>query len=127
MHPIRLRSGLTHIMVLVLLTLSTFSGAAAEAPRGPLGGTYTQLTPGDLRLVRKATARLLVTGRTGSTTSWKNDESGNFGTMELEGSFRSGGIPCKQIDHVLQFRNESDPRLLRLTFCRIRGQWKLAR
>ncbi|MFW6027552.1 MAG: hypothetical protein ACOC91_01965 [bacterium] len=122
MRPIR--HCLPALAVLAALAVST--GAAGEAPRGPLGGAYTQLTPEDLRLVRNATARLLQTGRPGSTTSWKNDASGNFGTMKLERSFRDLGLPCKRIDHVLQFENEADPRLVRLTFCRTGGEWRLA-
>lgn len=125
MHPVYYRRALLCILF-ILIANATFSGAAAEAPRGPLGGAYIQLTPEDLHLVRQATARLLIRGKPGNTASWKNEASGNFGTMELEGSFRSLNLPCKRIDHIIQFKNESDPRLLRLTFCRKGGVWKLA-
>ncbi len=128
MYRIRIRKASARMVLgAILVSLVVLSsGATAQTPRAPWGGAYTRLTPEDLRLVRKATARLLTTGRTGSTASWRNDISGNFGTMELEGTFRNRGVPCKRIDHVLQFRNVADPRLLRLTFCRIGGQWRLA-
>ncbi|MFP3943164.1 MAG: hypothetical protein ACLFWF_04690 [Alphaproteobacteria bacterium] len=108
-----------------LLTFAVISGAAAEAPRGPLGGTYTQLTAKDLRLVEEATAKLLRTGRPGKMVSWENDVSGNSGTLKLEGRFREGNLPCRQVSHLVRYRDRADPQLLRLTFCRREGQWKL--
>jgi hypothetical protein len=113
-------------LLLAALSLLIVLATAAHTQINPFSRGFSRLTADDLRLIEDETGTLLERGQAGSVASWQNEDSGNFGTMELEWSFQNEGVPCARVDHVIKFRGEADPRLFQLTYCRIGETWKLA-
>jgi len=110
----------------VAVILALVQGSAIHAQMNPFKGVQNYMTDEDLRLLEKGVETLLNKGKVGSVAAWKNDTSGNFGTMELELAFAGDGIPCRRIDHVIKFRSQADPFLFHLTYCKMGDEWKIA-
>ena len=109
---------------LLLLTVCAATELKAEvSPFGRLSSSFTRL---DSRLMGETVDKLLASGNVGQVASWKNDSSGNYGTMELERNLRKADLPCRQIAHVIKLRKERDPRLYRVVYCKVGSAWKIA-
>ena len=108
----------------LLLWICAASSATAQInPFGRLGNPFTGI---DSQLLHQQLDKLLATGKVGEVGSWKNEKSGNHGTMELERILVKKNLPCRQVAHVIKLRSERDTRQYRLVYCKIGSAWKIA-
>jgi len=81
----------------------------------------------DVNMARAAAAILFEDDAAviGQRTAWSNPASGNSGEVVLRRIFEHRGMPCKEVQHVVQQRKFADPVSLQFTRCRVAdGTWK---
>lgn len=88
-----------------------------------------RLTNADMQMLMSASDRLLARPslRTGTSESWKNDQTGASGSVAVKGTSHRHGLLC----HALGYRARSgaglSPRDNTLTWCKTPdGEWKIA-
>lgn len=94
-------------------------------PMGPNAGQVS-LSGGDMQVMRSLTIALLDGAKPGETRQWKNDKSGNSGTMRLIDAFRRNDQDCRRILHTIKFKGFKDPRSFIVPYCKDNGRWRNA-
>ena len=102
------------------------SNATAEliSPFGDIGAV--RFTRGDIALLQHELRRLLVLGPDGAVGAWRNAQTGNFGTLQVTGSYRTKLGPCRTIAHIVKLKGNKDSRRFVVSYCRVGKTWKLA-
>lgn len=82
------------------------------------------LTEADRDLMRK-TAREEISGQEeGTRLPWKNETSGNRGSVQLVEKLEIDSNECRKIIHRLVMKSGTRPRF-EFTICNIDGEWKI--
>lgn len=86
-----------------------------------------ELTKQDLAIIRR-TVNEQVHGRTvGTSASWSNPESGNYGTITLVKRYTANGLPCESVGYTLATKKRPvSPEHYMLNSCRQPdGTWRI--
>jgi len=94
-------------------------------PMGPNAGQVS-LTGQDLQIMRMRSIALLNRAKKGETREWKNETSGNSGTMRLIDVYTRNGLDCRRILHTIKFKGFKDPRAFVVPYCKDGGRWRNA-
>lgn len=120
------------LAILVCLTVAVAGSSTVRAERpeliNPFGepGTF-RFTERDMSLLRAVMHRLLETGKDQAVGAWRNDQSGNFGTVEVKGTYRAKGRTCRVITHIVKLTGEKDSRRVTISYCKdAEGRWRIA-
>ena len=102
------------------------SSATAELinPFGDVGAV--RFTRADIALLQHELRRLLVLGQDGAVGAWQNAQTGNFGTLQVTGSYKTKSGPCRTITHIVKLKGNKDSRRFVVSYCRVDKTWKLA-
>ena len=95
---------------------------------GPAWETNVTLTRADLDMIKASLAQQIHNQRLGASTSWKNPESGNSGSMALLKVFARQGRRCEQIEYRMSPPEKAMPsdRFVLTSCLQPDGTWKLA-
>ena len=103
------------------------ANAQGLGPMGSLWDTYVTLTRGDLDMIRSVLGQQIHNQKAGASASWKNPESGNYGTVTLLGAFSRQGHRCERIEYRMSPPQGTPSDRFTLTSCQqADGSWKLA-
>lgn len=85
------------------------------------------LTKQDLVMLHDAAKKLYTneSAAVGATESWRNEESGDSGTVTVVKLFQYKGSPCKQIRHDITVKGHADVKHYRSKWCNVGGEWKM--
>lgn len=84
-----------------------------------------QLTAEDIAML-KSTGREGMDGKPeGTTLSWRNDKSGNSGTVTLVRRFTSEGQECRELRHDLDLARQPDQTYTTVICRQQDGTWKV--
>jgi surface antigen len=86
-----------------------------------------ELTKRDLAIIH-STVDDQVHGRTvGTSASWTNPESGNYGTITLVKKFVVNGLPCESVGYAVATKRMAvSPEHYMLNSCRLPdGRWRI--
>jgi len=91
---------------------------------GLVGGAIGRdLDERDRQLAYEAEHRALEYSRTGTPVSWRNPDSGRYGSIVPEAPYRSGALDCRDYTHTIYI--DGRPETARGTACRGRdGTWR---
>jgi surface antigen len=116
----------------VLIGLSStllLVGAASAQLINPFGRqSIDNVTAEDRRMAEAASARIytLPSPQIGTSESWKNDASGNRGTVTLVRFREYQGLPCRTLRHDVYVRARNQRFEFVIDRCRTDdGQWKI--
>jgi surface antigen len=116
------------------VTAAVFALSAAAAPALVLGLdlTFMDQAPirffndADLKLMGDAADQALDEAKDGEGVSWRNEQTGNSGTLTPVRSFTRGGKDCRRLDVVSLARQATrGSASTRVDFCKIDGAWKI--
>ncbi|MDH3232524.1 MAG: hypothetical protein OEQ29_03290 [Alphaproteobacteria bacterium] len=113
------------IGALVALTPPTAGHAFLIDPMGPNAGQVS-MSGQDMSMMRSQAITLLDRAKAGETRQWKNETSGNSGTMRLIEVYRAGNRDCRRILHTIKFKGFKDPRSFVVPYCKDGGRWRNA-
>lgn len=99
------------------------AGVAGAALGGLIGNRIgAALDDEDRRLAYEAQLAALESGRSGAPRSWRNPDSGRYGTVVPGPAYDQGGVPCRQFTHTIYI--DGRPQTARGTACRNQdGSW----
>lgn len=93
------------------------AGVAGAAIGGLLGNRIgAALDDEDRRLAYEAQMEALETGRSGAPRSWRNPDSGRYGTIVPGAAYDRGGMQCRPFTHTIYI--DGQPQAARGTACR---------
>ncbi|CAL8981427.1 hypothetical protein RHODGE_RHODGE_04395 [Rhodoplanes serenus] len=97
---------------------SKIAGGIAGAAIGGLIGNRigAALDDEDRRRAYEAQMAALETGRSGAPVSWRNPDSGRYGTIVPGPAYDQGGMNCRQFTHTIYI--DGRPQTARGTACR---------
>jgi surface antigen len=110
---------------LIALAPLTTGQAFLIDPMGPNAGQVS-LSGQDLLTMRSLAIELLDQAKPGESRQWRNDRSGNSGTMRLVSVYKSNGLDCRRILHTIKFKGFKDPRSFIVPYCKDGGRWRNA-
>ena len=113
----------TWLATLVFALIVAFGVGSAEARKWL--DFLPPLTDVDMELAKQA-ARVDLEGKPeGTSLGWKNDKSGNSGSVVLLRRFENAGRECRRLQHIINIRGEKDTRHYEVTIClQEDGSWK---
>jgi surface antigen len=118
------------IFVCLMVAVAGASAARAEGiefinPFGKMG--TVRLTEKDRSLLRAVMYRLLESGKDQAVGAWRNDATGNFGTVEVKGTYHANGRLCRVVTLIVKLTGEKDTRRLTLSYCKdAENHWRIA-
>lgn len=86
------------------------------------------LTEKDLETIGAAAVPLytIANPELGSSATWSNPESGNFGTIELVDIYEWRKMPCRRLHHLMRVKGWKDTLNLTIERCQVSsGEWKI--
>lgn len=93
------------------------AGVAGAAIGGLIGNRIgAALDDEDRRLAYEAQLAALETGRSGAPKSWRNPDSGRYGSIVPGPAYEQGGTQCRQFTHTIYI--DGRPQTARGTACR---------
>ena len=105
-------------------TGSRVAGAVAGAALGGLVGNRigAALDDDDRQRAYEAQMQALDGGQSGTAVSWRNPDSGRYGTVVPGPVYQQNAMPCRQYTHTVYF--DGRPQVARGTACRnSEGVW----
>lgn len=116
-------------LVLVGLVFSTFAVISLPVEARQLfSRSGFELTDKDYEIAKAAAASLYTdeNAMPGDVVSWKNPESGNYGTIEMVDRHAYQGLPCVRLQHDIKITTVETPFRYILDRCQTAdGEWKL--
>lgn len=106
----------------------TVTAAVGKTAGSDIGGAVSRLlTERDRIMIKELTQRGLETGPSGKTLWWKNEQSGNHGTITPQPRFDIGDTgPCREFQQTISAGEETATGYG--TACRAGdGKWRLAK
>ena len=87
-----------------------------------------ELTKVDLAIIHRIVDEQVHGKAVGTTASWSNSDSGNYGSIKLLKKYSSNGRPCESVGYTLATRNRSTPpEHYMLDSCRLPdGSWRIS-
>lgn len=116
------------LAVLCLGTTLAVPGYAQLTGYYPMGADSLSLSNGDFtRLTDAANALLLRSPLpVGTTTSWRNDQTGSSGTIRVVQTFKHGTMLCHKLDYETTPAGTPPANHTTLDWCNTgRGEWKI--
>jgi surface antigen len=111
----------------LFMVLQPANAQGLGLPMGALWDTYVTLTRTDLDMIGSALDQQMHNKKAGTSASWKNSESGNYGTVTLLGAFSRQGHRCERIEYRMSPPQGTPSDRFTLTSCQQSdGSWKLA-
>ena len=85
------------------------------------------LTKHDLALLNDAAKRLYTneSAALGTTESWRNEKSGNWGTVTVVKLFQQDGHSCKKLEYHNDVKGQSDIQHYSVNWCQVGAEWKI--
>jgi hypothetical protein len=124
---IMLRALMLALPFTLSLALQPANAQGLGLPMGSLWDTYVTLTRADLDMIRSVLGQQIHNKKAGASASWKNPESGNYGTVTLLGAFSRQGHRCERIEYRMSPPPGTPSDRFTLTSCQQSdGSWKLA-
>lgn len=117
----------THI-ILAWIAAAAIGAASAYAQVSPFRGSRVSLSPEDYKLLTGAAEQLYTAQapKLGDERSWRNEKSGNSGSVRIVRIYEWQGLPCRQIRHTIRDKSNKDPDTVSIDRCRIStGEWKV--
>ncbi len=111
-----------------LLVSSLLAIAAASTAVAQFRESLLHLEQDDLKMVSAAAESLYnaQTPKVGDAKSWKNDQTGNSGTVQIVEIYYYQGMPCRKLRHTVKQKLYRDPVIVRIHRCRTpQGEWKI--
>lgn len=114
------------------LLLSLFVLLVAAALMAPafgqvgIGGTI-DLRESDIDMAKAAGAKLCENPDTavGTVETWSNPKTGASGKATLTANFKTEGMQCRRIQHVIKVKSQGDPYVFTFDRCQTAdGTWK---
>jgi surface antigen len=112
----------------IVLVAALLVWLPAEAQLLGLGfESNIELTKQDLKIVHRTVDQQVHGKPAGTTASWSNPDSGNFGTVKLLKSYTLNGRSCETVEYTLATRRMAvPPEHYVLNSCRQPdGKWKI--
>jgi surface antigen len=93
----------------------------------PLGQVWPKLSPDELDRMQAAAARLYEGRSIGSVERWRSPETRNAGSIKLNRSYESQGMPCRALDYRIRLRQgDNSPDHYTINWCKTAGgDWKI--
>ncbi|HTV44215.1 MAG TPA: hypothetical protein VMF05_02770 [Stellaceae bacterium] len=113
----------------ILLVVALFAATPATAQFLGLGfESNIELTKHDLALIRQTVDQKVHDHPIGTTASWSNGESGNYGNIRLLKEYTSGGLRCETVEYTLATKRMAvHPEHYTLNSCRQPdGTWRIS-
>jgi surface antigen len=116
--------------VLLAAGLTLVSVASYAGGLNPFGPSGMPLTQGDFAQMAVAVDPLLNDETTplGTSRDWKNDQSGNHGSIKLlqrfQYKYNGAELPCKKLEYTVIAKGNADPYKIDLNRCKVDGAWK---
>ncbi len=97
------------LMVAVLIAFAMVSPPTHAA--GPFMDPAFPLEESDLALMKTAASKLYLTdgAEVGAVEEWTNPETGSHGTVELIEKHEFKGLPCRRLQHNVEFKRVKNP------------------
>lgn len=93
------------------------AGIAGAAIGGLIGNRIgAAMDDDDKRLAYEAQMRALDDGQSGAPVTWRNPDSGRYGTIVPGPAYQQGGATCRQYTHTIYI--DGKPQTARGTACR---------
>jgi hypothetical protein len=94
----------------MILIVALIAWLPAEAQFLGLGlESNIELTKLDLAMIHRIVDEQIHGKAVGTTASWSNSDSGNYGSIKLLKKFTSNGRPCESVGYTLATRRMSTP------------------
>jgi surface antigen len=108
-------------------TLLTVSAHAQLTGYYPFGSDALSLSNDDFMRLIDAANRLLVRSPlpVGTTTSWRNDQTGSVGTIRVERTFRHDSMLCHRLVYETMPGGTPPANRTALDWCNTRDGWKI--
>jgi hypothetical protein len=121
----RLTKRLLPLALVLALALVTTTTQAQML--GPAWETYVTLTQADMDMIKVAVTQQVHGKQLGTTVSWRNPASGNYGTVRLLNVFAREGRRCEAIEYVMRPPQQAMPgdRFVFNSCVQPDGTWKL--
>lgn len=113
----------------IVVAIAAFSAIPAQAQLlGPKWQTNVVLTEQDLSMIHAAVAQRIHGKPVGTTTTWRNPDSGNSGTIELVRDLALKNQKCEEIAYTAYSTKPGyPPEHFHFTSClQTDGTWKIA-
>lgn len=93
----------------------------------PFGRARAEFTKGDLMALRAELWPLLDKRADGTVDAWRNPQTGNVGTMQIDKSYQWKGLRCRTVTHVVRLKAYKNPRRFVVSYCKTADAvWKIA-
>ena len=112
----------------VVLMVALLAWLPAEAQFLGLGlESNIELTKLDLAIIHRTVDQQVHGKAVGTTASWSNSDSGNYGSIKLLKKYSSNGQPCESVGYTLATRKMAvPPEHYMLDSCRqTDGLWRI--
>lgn len=113
----------------MVVAMAAFSAVSAQAQMlGPNWQTNVALTEQDLNMIHAAVGQRIHGKPVGTTTTWRNPDSGNSGTIELVKDLALKNQKCEEIAYTAHSTKPGYPsEHFHFTSClQPDGTWKIA-
>lgn len=120
---LRLRRLAVLVLVIGLLGLLPLQQAQAFNFRFLKNSAVARFTDADWQMLREATRQALDHGSDGDTVTWRNEQSGHWGSVTPYPASDRQGVSCRQarfVTHAAQRTGDTS-----VMFCQRDGQWKV--
>jgi surface antigen len=120
------RSRLLQALLAALIGIGLATPAYAQV--NPFRSRVRGLTSADMDMIIQAARRLLDSPdlANGSSSGWKNDQTGNSGIVTVQNTFRHQGMLCRKVNYEINFRARPQPRQYTVNWCKTAdGTWKI--
>ena len=111
---------------ILALTLSLSIVTSAFAAN-PFRRSNFELAPNDMEFIEAAGAKLYTDAsrNVGDVELWRNDTSGNYGSIELVLVHATRGLPCRRLQHDIKLSASPAPYRFIIDRCKTEdGSWK---
>ncbi|MGH7048207.1 MAG: hypothetical protein ACREE2_17670 [Stellaceae bacterium] len=113
----------------ILLIVALFAATPAAAQLLGLGfESNIELTKHDLALIRQTVGQEVHGHPVGTTASWSNINSGNYGNIRLLKEYTSNGLRCETVEYTVATKRMAvHPEHYTLNSClQPDGTWKIS-
>ena len=114
---------------MMVLIVALIAWLPAEAQFLGLGlESNIELTKNDLAIIHRVVDEQVHGKAVGTTASWSNTESGNYGSIKLLKKYSVNGRPCESVGYTLATRKmATSPEHYMLNSCLLPdGSWRIS-
>ena len=115
-------------LIIIVPIVSAIGAVGVQAQLiNPFGRGCCDFSKADLTALRAKLWPLLDRGSKGAVDTWRNDLSGNFGTMKIERKYKREGLSCRTVTHLVRLKSDKTARRFVVSYCKVADNtWKTA-